>query len=352
MKMERRRLLGTGLAATAGAAALPLAGPALAQGRTTLTLMADRPEDAAELAARVAAASGGRLALEVTPVPMTARPEMLARTGEGATDMYMGSEEAFVATDPGFGLMAAMPGGMSPSELEGWIAAGDGQLLWDELSAEHGVKAFLAGDDGPQAIWSRAPLGGLSDLTGGTVGSTGLGLAALREMGADAVDIHAAGTDASDLVAIEGLSPVEMVETGLIDAFPHMATPNAGRPMSARSVGVNLARWDGLTEADRTLLGRAIAAQHGLSRARTLHRASAALRARGDAAEARAMPAEIWDAQIAASNAVMGSLLDADALRADLADAYLYFLADVAGWSEIGEAAFFLGRNRALTVSL
>jgi hypothetical protein len=64
---------------------------------------------------------------------------------------------------------------------------------------------------------------------------------------------------------------------------------------------------------------------------------------------AHEMPQDIWDAQIAAANTVLANMFDAGDNAADAADAYLYFIADVAGWSEIGETAYFLGRKEALS---
>jgi hypothetical protein len=42
-------------------------------------------------------------------------------------------------------------------------------------------------------------------------------------------------------------------------------------------------------------------------------------------------------------------MFDAGDFAADAADAYLYYIGDVAGWSEIGETAYFLGRKEALS---
>lgn len=340
--MKRRNVLGLGL----GMGAASLAAPALAQTRTTLTLVTDREAPARALADRVAAVADGSLALDVQVTP-AAYKDFLTQVGGGDADMYMGSEEAFVDTHLAFGLFAAMPGGMSTSELEGWISASDGRLMWDDLSAEHGVKAFLAGCDGPQPIWSKAPLTGPGDLINGAVGSTGLGLTLLAAMGAgNVVDIRD-GADLAGLDALEGLSLLQMRDAGLLDSFPHMTAANVARPMSGRSVGLNLAKWEGLSDEDRMLLESCITASHGMDRIKALH--EGALAAQDASITAHTMPAEIWDAQTAATNAVMISILDTNDIGADAADAYLYFLTDVAGWSEIGEAAFTQGRNRELS---
>lgn len=340
--MKRRTLLGAGLAS-----ASVLAAPATAQNRLTLSLATDRPDAAGALADRVARVSGGRISIDVAASGAADAAGYLDMVSGGQSDMYLTSPDAFVARNPAFGLFAAMPGGMSASELESWVLVADGRFMLDLLGEEFGVKAFIAGDDGAMPIWSRAPLQGLGDLTGGTVASAGLGLNVLAEMGvANTVDVMS-DTDLSNATAIEGLSVTQMAAAGLLDTFPHMATPNAGRPSAMLSLGVNLSTWSGLSDADRMILERCIMAEHSTQRALALHRNVAAI---ADAAVTeQEMPQDIWDAQIAAANTVMTGMFGAGDIAADTADAYLYFISDVAGWSEIGETAYFLGRKQALS---
>ncbi|MEJ6403575.1 hypothetical protein [Yoonia sp. 2307UL14-13] len=340
--MKRRTLLGAGLAS-----ASVLAVPATAQNRLALSLVTDRPDAANALAERVAKVSSDRITIEVAASDAADAAGFLDGVSGGGSDMYLTSSDAFVARNPAFGLFAAMPGGMSASELESWVLVADGRFMLDLLGEEFGIKAFIAGDDGAMPIWSRAPLQGLSDLIGGTVVSAGLGLNVLTEMGVgNTVDVMSA-TDLGGATAIEGLSITQMAAAGLLETFPHMATPNAGRPSAMLNLGVNITTWSNLPESDRMLLERCIMAEHSTQRALALHRNVTAI---ADATvTAQAMPQDIWDAQITAANAVMTGMFDAGDVAADTADAYLYFISDVAGWSEIGETAYFLGRKQALS---
>lgn len=342
--MKRRTLLGTGLGAMAVAGT-----PAKAQGTTTLSLISDRPAAAQALADRVARTTGGSIQITVQTASNADAAGFLSTVSSGGADMYLSAEEAFVATNAAFGIFSSMPGGMSPSELESWVQVADGRFMWDILGEEYGVKSFMAGDDGPMPIWSKAPLAGAGDLTGGRVGAVGLGVNVMRAMGAsDVADIRTGGVDIAGLDAFEGLNVAQMAEAGLLDTFPHMTTPNAGRPSSALSVGFNFGTWDGLSEVDQVLLESCIKAEHGVSRAKAMHDSIVALQAAGDAVTSHEMPQDIWDAQIAASNTAMLEIIESGDLGADVGDAYLYFIGDVAGWSEIGETAFFLGRKGAL----
>lgn len=343
--MKRRTLLGTGLGAMVVAGTT-----AQAQSATTLSLITDRPAAAQALAERVARTSGGSIQINVQTAPSTDAAGFLSAVADGGSDMYLTAEEAFVGTNAAFGVFSSMPGGMSPSELEAWILVADGRFMWDVLGEEYGVKAFLAGDDGPMPIWSKTPLSGAGDLTGGRVGSVGLGVNVMRAMGAtDVVDIRAQDVDLGSLDAFEGLNVAQMAAAGLLDTFPNMTTPNAGRPTSSLSVGFNLDIWNGLSEADQLLVERCMMAEHGENRSKAMHDSALALQSAGSGVTAQDVPQDIWTAQISASNAVMLEIIESGDLGADVGDAYLFFIGDVAGWSEIGETAFFLGRKEALT---
>lgn len=343
--MKRRTLLGTGLGAMVVAGTT-----AKAQSATTLSLITDRPAAAQALAARVANTTGGSIQINVETAPSTDAAGFLSAVSEGRADMYMTAEESFVGTNAAFGVFSSMPGGMSPSELEAWVLVADGRFMWDILGEEYGVKAFLAGDDGPMPIWSKAPLSNAGDLIGGRVGSVGLGASVMRNMGAtDVVDIRAQAVDLGSLDAFEGLNVAQMADAGLLGAFPYMSTPNAGRPTSSVAVGFNLGKWQGLSEIDQITLERCMMAEHGASRAKAMHDSALALQAAGAAVTAQEVPQDIWDAQVNASNAVMLEIIESGDLGADVGDAYLFFIGDVAGWSEIGETAFFLGRKEALS---
>ncbi len=342
--MKRRTLLGAGLGAVAVAAT-----PVVAQDRLALSMVTDRADAASALAARLAAVSGGRITLDVNPTGSDTAPGFLDDVSGGGTDMYLTSQDAFVSRNPAMGLFAAMPGGMSASELESWILVADGRFMWDLLGEEFGIKAFMAGDDGAMPMWSKAPISGLADLSSGPVGSTGLGLRVLADMGvSNTVDVMSGG-DLSSLVALEGFSVAQMAASGLLSSFPHMTTPNAGRPSAMLSVGINLSRWSGLSEADQLVIQSCIMAEHGTQRALAAHNNVVALGQAGSDITAHEMPQDIWDAQIASANNVLASMFDAGDMAADTADAYLYFIGDVAGWSEIGETAYFLGRKQALS---
>ena len=89
-------------------------------------------------------------------------------------------------------------------------------------------------------------------------------------------------------------------------------------------------------------------AEHGVQRLEGLHTNVSALAQAGDGVTSHSMPGDIWDAQLAAASGLISGMFDAGDLSADCADAYLFYISDVAKWSEIGETAYFLGRKQVL----
>ena len=66
----------------------------------------------------------------------------------------------------------------------------------------------------------------------------------------------------------------------------------------------------------------------------------------GDAVKAEDMPEDIWRALSEGAQSVLTTIFEEGDVQATVVDAYVYFLTDIAAWSEIGEAAFFTGRKR------
>ena len=343
--MKRRTFLGGALGVTTVAAT-----PVVAKDKITLSLVTDRQSAAAALAVRIASISDERISVDGRATGSEKGLSFLDDVSGDGADMYLTSPDAFVSLNPALGLFSAMPGGMSASELESWLFVSDGRLMWDTLGEALGIKSFIAGDDGAMPMWSRKPITGLPDLLSGPVGSTGLGLQVLTEMGIRKVVDVMSNTDVSPMIALEGFSPAQMAQLDLLSEFPHMTTPNANRPSATTSVGINLSRWGALSEADQHLIERCITAEHGTQRSLAMHNNVLTLAQAGSAVTTHDMPQDIWDAQIASANVVLANMFDAGDAAADAADAYLYFIRNIADWSEIGETAYFLGRKQALTL--
>lgn len=333
-------------------AAMPLATPAIGQNSGMIfTLATDRPAEATDLAARLRMVSEDRFDFAIEQINAGDRGTLLERVGTGQFDFYLACENVNVGRNPAFGLFAAMPMGMSPSEFQAWRVAGTGQTRWDSLAATYGVKPLAAGEDGPQAMWTRRPLTSMEDLRDAPVGALGLSLRNLRTMGVEAVDLTTSNLDISKLAGLEGITLQQMLASDLISQFPHMLTPNGNRPMAARSAGINLLLWLALTDADRLLVERTLDAHHGRHRLQTQHKAAFAMISGRDRVIATPTPADLWDASRAASSALVREMIATGGMGRIAMEEYMYFLEDVTPWSEIGEVRYVKGRHETLPMS-
>jgi len=149
--MKRRLFLkGSVCASTAIASTFPA--PAIAQGTRELNLVTSWPKgfpglgtSADRLVRRIAEISGGRLKVNMFAAgEMVGAFEVFDAVSAGVADMYHSAEYYWVDKSPAFAYFCTVPYGLTANELNSWIYWGGGQELWDELSAQYGIKALLA----------------------------------------------------------------------------------------------------------------------------------------------------------------------------------------------------------------
>lgn len=341
--MTRRNFLKQSIG---GGALLSLATPAAAQGTTSLRLLATDAITAATLADQISAATGNTFVIETTIVPLTEAGTILDRVSSGEADMGLTALDHFMPKNLAFGLFASMPFGMAAGELDSWVLASDGGDMLAMLGDELGVTFRFAGDGGAKPIWSKEPLSDLSAFQAKSVGSTGLGLLNMQKVGvASVADLGNPSIDLNGLDILDGLSVVEMSEKGLTD-FPHMTLANPNKPSAAYTLAISQPAYEGLSAGHRVVLERACSASMSHGRARNFHENAVALRNAGDTLSASPLPNDIWQALQKSAQSVLATVYEDNDIAATIVDSYVYFLTDIAAWSEIGEAAFYDGRKR------
>lgn len=308
--MDRRSFLKTsGAAAASAGVAAPasgqtLAAPAVGTGISEFTVAVALPDavagphdDARRLLHRLVAATEGRCAFRVIPVdPGGALPlELVAR---GGADLYFASDNDHVAIDPAFAWFAGLPGalGTAPDDLEAWLLAAGGHLLWDDLAADNGVKPLLAGHLGhPAGLWSDRPIAAPSDLAGRLISADGLALDVARGLGAEAAVARPGFVATNFLSGAQGFGLVTDLALGLARPGWHYYTAGLASSGSTLTLGVALRVWERLSPSDRAIFAghAALAWRESLATDR-LHRAFAltALR-RLHAVEPEPLPAVI-----------------------------------------------------------
>ncbi len=282
--MRRRDFLKTtgSAAAAAGVSAAAIARPAgaepspsvsapnISSGVRGLRLALTAPdnghglgESGRRLVQRIGILTGGRIKTEV----------LFDQTTVDA-DLWHGSAHDHVTSATAFSYFAGLPGqnGLTPQDLESWLAIGGGQMLWDDLAAAHGFKPFLAGHSGTNpAIWSRRPLPESGDLQGVVFAATGLASDVARGLGAVPVAVRAADLT-NALVsgradAAEHAGAMYSLSAGLPAVAPFALTTGINRNGVAQSFSIALRVWGSLPAEDQAAIASACAEEFRLSSA-------------------------------------------------------------------------------------
>jgi TRAP-type mannitol/chloroaromatic compound transport system substrate-binding protein len=260
--LDRRQFLkNSTIGAAAATAGATLAAPALAQGAMEWRMVHSWPKNlpgagagADKLAARITAASGGRLTItpfaagELVPALqcMDAVMDGTAEMGHDASFYHNGKH-------PAFSIFFAVPFGMTADEQFAWLAHGGGQALWDELNAQFGIVSFPAGQTACQSFgWFKKEITSVADFNGLKMRIPGLGGELLKKLGGSAVLMPAgeifAGLQSGAIDAAEFIGPLNDLALGFHQVAKFCYGPGIQEPGGAFQLMVNKAKFDALPD--------------------------------------------------------------------------------------------------------
>lgn len=284
--MNRRNLLrGAGLA---GAAALVAAcdgggstetagAPAIAAKKRQLKMVTSWPKNfpglgtgAERLAKRIEALSDGSITVKVF-----AAGELVGALGgfdavsQGKADMYHAAEYYWQGKSPAFNFFAAVPMGMTASEMNAWVRFEGGQELWDELSAGFGIKPFLAGNTGVQmGGWFQKDINSLEDFQGLRIRMPGLGGEVMKRVGATPVTKQGGelfqALSQGNIDATEWIGPWNDLAFGFHSIVKNYYYPGIHEPGTTLSLGLNKELWDDMTPREQEIIRSASAAENDM----------------------------------------------------------------------------------------
>jgi TRAP-type mannitol/chloroaromatic compound transport system substrate-binding protein len=273
--MDRRNFLRTtGAAAVAagtaaaGAAEAPAgnaqAAPIIRSGARLLTLGSEwAPELAGfgpeRLARRIETATDGRYRFEIV-------------SGNTDADLAYGSASRHAKLHPAFAFFAGLPfaQGLGASAQHTWLAVGGGEMLWDELAAEHGFKPLLAGHTGASAgVWAGGRLETTADFAGATLHVVGLAADAVRALGATPVEVAPqelrSALAGGRIQAAEWLGPLVAAAPDLQPLAQRLYEPGFHRGGTVLSLALRKDLWETLGAADRAVFEACAAQEYHLS---------------------------------------------------------------------------------------
>ncbi|MEM1267795.1 MAG: TRAP transporter substrate-binding protein, partial [Pseudomonadota bacterium] len=343
--MKRRTFLHAG---AVGAAATPLAAPAIAQDIREWKLVTAWPKNlpgpgvaAQMLADRITTLSGGRI-----EVRLFAAGELVPGRGvfdavsEGTAELYHAVPAYWGSKSRGILLFGSQPFGLRADEQIGWLYHGGGQALYDEMYARFGIKPFLCGNSGPQwGGWFRGEIASAEDLKGIKFRTTGLASLMCAKIGM-AVE------------AMSGPAMFQALQTGALDAgefigpwtdsalgYQQIAKnyywPGVGEPSSAEECGVNADAYNALPDDLKSAVAIACESLYNpvWTEYTTKHAASLDKLVAEDGVQVRMFPEDVITAMGVAAGEVIDELRqDEDALVKTITESFLAYRDSVGGY--------------------
>ncbi|HEX9648125.1 MAG TPA: TRAP transporter substrate-binding protein [Alphaproteobacteria bacterium] len=264
----RRRAFLKGVAAGAAAGALPA--PALAGDKLSWKLVTCWPRNfpalgtgSQRLADSITAMSGGRLTVKVYGAgELVPAFEAFDAVREGIAEMCHDAPYYWIAKHPATAFFCSVPGGLTAQEQASWIYFGGGQALWDELYADFGLTAFLAGSGGPNVGgWFRKEINSVDDFKGLRMRIPGLGGELLNRMGATTVNLPGAeilpALQTGAIDAAEWVAPYNDLAFGFHKVAKYYYAPGVHEPAPAGALTVNRKAFEALPADLQEIVRRA-----------------------------------------------------------------------------------------------
>ncbi len=360
--MDRRKFLWTSSAAamTVGGT---LATPAIAQGIKQIKLVTTWPkgfpglgEGPERIAKRINTLSGGRLQVKVFAAGELVKPfNSFDAVSSGKVEMYHGAEYYWDKKHKAFPFFCTVPVGMTAHELEAWMHFGGGQELWDELSAQFGVKAMLAGNTGVQmGGWFKTPITSLGDIKALKMRIPGLGGEVIKRLGGQSIVLPGgeilAALKSGKVNAAEWVGPWNDMEFGFQNVLKNYMFPGFHEPGTGLSLGINKAFWDGLSAEDQELIKVSASSENDVMMAQFNAKNGEALAALTEnfGVKLNIFPKDVWKMLATTSRDVVMELGLVDDLSDRILKSWVSFQKRVSEWQQISDISYTAFRSITL----
>ena len=268
--MKRRSFLTGAAAGGAAGAASALAAPAIAQTRLRWKLVTCWPRNfpglgsgSQRIADSITAMSDGRLEVKVYGAgELVPAFEAFDAVRDGTAEMAHDPPYYWIAKHPATPFFCSVPGGLTAQEHAAWIYFGGGQALWDELYADFGLRAFLAGSGGCNVGgWFQKEINSLADLQGLRMRIPGLGGEVLNRLGVTTINLPGAeilpALQTGAIDAAEWIAPYNDLAFGFHKVAKYYYAPGVHEPGPAGALTINAKAFDSLPRDLQAIIQRA-----------------------------------------------------------------------------------------------
>jgi TRAP-type mannitol/chloroaromatic compound transport system substrate-binding protein len=249
-------------------------------------------------------------------------------------------------------LFAGAPFGLTGTELNQWLLAGEGLPLWRELYAHFGLLPMPAGNLGAQmAGWFTREVRGLRSIRGLKIRATGLTAEVWNRLGAQARSVNGDALVAAlkdrTVEAAEWMGPWHDQELGLHMAASNYYFPGWQEPGTNLECLINKAAFDALAPDLQASVETACLAVHlEESALNAVRNQQALLNLVGvHKVNVRKLPADVLVALSQASNSVLSALAEQDSFAKKVYESLTAFREQARQWQRVGEGAFVGARG-------
>ncbi|MGX1096248.1 TRAP transporter substrate-binding protein [Amorphus sp. MBR-141] len=216
--------------------------------------------DAQHFSDAINAASGGSVEIELYGAgKLVPSLEIFDAVQRGTLDAGYTTPLYVAGKFPALQLFGGVPFGPDAFEYLGWIYNGGGLDIWREIYAEQGVMTVPCGlMEAEAGGWYKKPIETQADIEGLKLRFAGLAGEVMKKMGASVV-LLAGGDIFPNLErgVIDGTEfsmPAIDSIIGFDDIAKNYYLPGWHQPAAINELIINKAKWDSMSEAQRTLI--------------------------------------------------------------------------------------------------
>ncbi len=282
--MKRRRFLRAAAASAGAALAGAAPAPAISRNHIEWRMVTCWPRNLPALgvgAQRIADAitemSDGRLTVKLYAAgELVPAFEAFDAVRNGTAHCCHDAPYYWIAKHGAIPFFCSVPGGLTPPEHNAWIQYGGGKALWDELYADFGLQAFLAGTGGPNmGGWFRKEINSLADLNGLKMRIPGLGANVFNRLGVVTVNLSGGevlpSLQAGVLDATEWAGPYNDLAMGFYKIAPYYYGPGIHEPGPGLALTINRAAYEALPDDLQAIVRIAAGEENMRMYAETMH---------------------------------------------------------------------------------
>jgi TRAP-type mannitol/chloroaromatic compound transport system substrate-binding protein len=361
--MKRRDVLKGGVAAALATGASTVAAPAIAQNRIEITMVSTWPRDfpglgtgAQRFAERLTAMTDGRIKVNYFAANERVKAfDSFDEVASGNAQMYHGADYYWKGKHPGLAYFTAVPFGMTYTEINAWMQFGGGQELYDELTADFGLKSLPCGNTGVQmGGWFRKEIRSASDFKGLKMRMPGLGGDVIAKLGASPVSLPG-GQIYENLVsgaidATEWVGPWNDAFMKFYEAAKYYYYPGMHEPAAQLSLGMNRKWWEGLSKSDQRIIMAASEMENSvmMSEYNAKNGASLAKLIAEQGVKLKSFSDDTYDSFGDAAAEVYEEVKQHSPLAKKIHESFLASRDEVGAWAKISDQAYVAQRNRVL----